>query len=177
MFEETIKVPRDRVAVLIGKGGEIKKRIEKLTNTNLKIDSKDGIVDIMSEDRLNLFNAKPIIRAVARGFNPKIAEKLTNEDNCLEVIDLNNYAKHSNKKMMRIKSRCIGKEGAAKAMIEDLTQTDICIYGKTISIIGNIENVNIAKKAIDSLLMGSKHGNAYAQISRRKNEIKRELSL
>ena len=173
MFEENIKIPKDRIAVLIGEKGSVRRRLEKLTNTKIKVDSKEGIVDITADDSIDLFEAKPLIMAIARGFNPKLAEQLKNEKNCLEIINIEVFSGKSKKKFIRIKSRCIGKEGKAKDMLEKLTETDICIYGKTVAIIGEIEHVVIAKRAIESLLNGSKHGGVYAQIQKRKDELEK----
>ena len=72
-FSYELKIPKERVAVLIGKKGEIKKQIEQATNTKLKIDSKEGDVEISGEDALKLYATREIIRAIGRGFNPEIA--------------------------------------------------------------------------------------------------------
>jgi len=43
-FSYDIKIPKDRVAVLIGKNGKVKEQIEIETDTGLDIDSKEGEV-------------------------------------------------------------------------------------------------------------------------------------
>ena len=70
--------------------------------------------------------------------------------------------------MLRLKSRVIGTKGKAKAMLEQLTNTNICIFGKTVSIIGRTENVMITKHGIESLLNGAPHGNVYRSIEDQK---------
>jgi len=170
MYQEEIKIPKDRVAVLIGKDGKLKREIEKLTNIHIHIDSNDSLITLKSEDSVSLFDAKPIIRAIARGFNPKIAELLIDQDYALEVIDLKDFAGDSKKKMIRLKSRCIGTGGKARESIEQLTNTHISVYGKTVSIIGKIENVYLAKAAVESLLGGSPHGKVYRRVQERKNK-------
>ncbi|MCX6707311.1 MAG: KH domain-containing protein [Candidatus Woesearchaeota archaeon] len=42
-YSYDIKIPKDRVAVLIGKKGEVKKEIEECTKSKIKIDSKEGV--------------------------------------------------------------------------------------------------------------------------------------
>ena len=56
-FSYELKIPKDRVAVLIGKKGEIKKKLEKETKTNIEVDSKEGDVFLSGEDGLGLFTA------------------------------------------------------------------------------------------------------------------------
>ncbi|NLU03443.1 MAG: RNA-processing protein, partial [Methanothermobacter sp.] len=45
--EEYIKIPRERVGVLIGKNGAVKAKIERLTQTELEIDSETGAVTLI----------------------------------------------------------------------------------------------------------------------------------
>lgn len=163
---EEIKIPKGRVAVLIGKGGEIKRIIEKEGNVKLKINS-EGNVEIEGEN-IDIFETKPVIKAIGRGFNPETACLLLDEDYCLEVLDITEFSGKSKKKLIRLRSRCIGKEGKARTNIEDMTNTEICIYGKTIAIIGRIDDVDIAKQGIISLLNGAPHGNVYKLIQKRK---------
>ena len=38
----------------------------------MKIDSEDGIVDLLGDDSLNLLIAQSVVKAIGRGFNPDI---------------------------------------------------------------------------------------------------------
>ncbi len=163
MFITELKIPKSRVAILIGKKGSVKKHIEKRTNTKIKINI-EGEVSISSDDNINVFNATPLVRAIARGFNPEIAYSLFNENNMLEIIDMTEFSGSSEKKLIRIRSRMIGKDGKSRKSIEELTNTSISIQGKTVAVIGHIEGVTLARKAIEKLLNGSPHGNVYKYI-------------
>lgn len=171
-FSYELKIPRERVAVLIGKQGELKKTLEGDTNTSINIDSKEGDVVVSGDDALGLYTAREIIRAVGRGFNPDIARLLLKQDYVFEIINLNEYAKNK-ESMIRLKGRVIGRDGKSRKLIEELTECYICIFGKTISIIGNAESSGIAKQAIESLLRGSTHANVYKWLEKRRREIKR----
>ena len=70
--------------------------------------------------------------------------------------------------MQRMKSRVIGTQGKAWKMIEKMTDTNISVFGKTVSIIGLNEDVEIAKQAIDKLLHGADHGKMFEFIERQK---------
>ena len=163
-----IKIPEVRVAILVGKKGEIKRRIESKTNTQLEI-SKEGDVTIEGES-MNVYVAELIVKAIGRGFNPNIALKLLNENNALDIIDIKENIGGSEKKFKRIKGRLIGTQGRAWKMLEKKTNTDVSIFGKTISIIGKIEDVDIARRAFEKLLGGSPHGKVYKFI---EMELKR----
>lgn len=171
-----LKVPADRVGVLIGTKGETKKKIENATQTQLDIDSEEGTVAIYPkkdmEDPLGVWKANNIVKAIARGFNPYIALKLNQDDIYLEVISLPLFVGKSKKAMARYKGRIIGKDGKTREIIVDMAEVDIAIYGKTVSLIGELENVMVAREAVEMILKGSRHKSVYSFLENKKNERK-----
>ncbi len=172
-FSDQLKIPKDRIAVLLGEKGQTKKKIENSTKTKLNINSIEGDVIIYSDDGFKILMAKNIITAIARGFNPEIAFILLDEENKIDIIYIKELLRNKNKSsLVRVKSRLIGTEGKARKLIEKLSNTNISIYGKTVSIIGNHENVDIAERAVKNLIQGSKHGSVYSFIEKeRKSKI------
>ena len=151
-----IEVPEDRVGVLIGKEGEIKKMIQEKTGCKLRINSKTGVVKLECEDAIGFIKAKDVIRAIASGFNPEIAMRLLDDDMMiLDVIDLTGYVPDN--ALQRVKGRIIGKEGKMRKQIEDMLNVNISIYGKTVAIIGDAESVAAAREAILMLVEGAQH--------------------
>ena len=172
-YSYELKIPKERIAVLIGKEGEIKSEFEELTKTKIDIDSKEGDITISGPDSLSMFTLKEVIRAIGRGFNPEIARLLLKQDYVLEVLPLLDYLKNKNH-LERIKGRVIGAGGKSRTTIENLTETFICVYGKTISIIGQAEGVTNAKKAIESLIAGSPHANVYRWLEKTRRKIREQ---
>lgn len=154
---DAIKIPEQRKGVLIGKDGSVKKKIEEKTRTSIRVEED---IEIDGES-LDIYRAKEIIKAIGRGFSPKSAMKLLDDDYRLVVISLGN---ETEKKMKRMFSRVIGREGRCKKKIELRTNTDICIYGKTISVIGSWENVDKATEVIGMLLEGKPHSYVYKRL-------------
>jgi ribosomal RNA assembly protein len=165
---EQLKIPKDRIACLIGKKGTSRREIEKKTNTKLKINSEEGDVLIEGE-AVDCYTCKKIIKAIARGFNPKLALLLLDDNHTFELLNIEEYTKKGKNNFMRVKARLIGTQGKAWKMIEKLTNTDLSIYGKTVGIIGLHDNVSLAKQAIINLLHGSKHANVYTYIEKQKS--------
>jgi len=163
---EQLKIPKERVPVLIGTKGVTKRKIQKLTKTTLKINSENGDVFIEG-DSIDQFNCLKIVKAVGRGFNPEVALKLLDENNTIEIIPVEEFSRNK-KDLVRLRSRLIGTEGRARKNIEQLTNTNMVIYGKTVGIIGKVENVMLARQGIINLLQGSKHGNVYSYIEKQK---------
>jgi ribosomal RNA assembly protein len=153
-MNDFIKIPEQRKGVLIGKDGSVKKELEKLTKT--KIDVNEDIA--IEGEPLNVIKAKDILKAIGRGFSPENAFKLLDDQYQLVVMSLGN---ETEKTIRRLLSRAIGRRGLCKRRIEEMTGTDISIYGKTISIIGNWRGVEKAEKAIEMVLGGKPHSYVY----------------
>ena len=171
-----LKIPQNRVGALIGKNGEVKKSVEKLTGTVLDIDSDEGTVYITPredmEDPLGVWNANHIVKAIARGFNPDVAMKLIHDDIYLEVMKLPLYIGKSKKALARYKGRIIGTNGKTRELIMELADVDMAVYGKTVSLIGEMENILVAKEAIEMILNGSRHKSVYSFLENKKETLK-----
>lgn len=172
-MEEEIRIPKERIAVLIGEKGATKKYIQKKTGTKISVNSEEGNIKITSEDSFNVFLTLQIIKAIGRGFNPDIALILLKEDTQLEIINIKDLLGPSKKTQERVKARIIGTKGKARRTLEGLTNTHISIYGKTVSIIGSVDDVFLAKRSVERLLLGSPHGNVYKWLEKQKS-IKKE---
>jgi len=169
-FEEEILIPQERLAVLIGQKGKTKKQIEKAGKIKLQINTKEGLVKIRSKDPFGLLLGRQVVEAIGRGFNPEIAQKIFKEGICFELINLRDYTK-SKKGLERLRGRIIGTKGKTKRIIQRYTGTEISIFGKTIGIIGPVEGVQIARRAIEMLLSGCRHGTAYRFLEREAKKL------
>jgi len=176
---EHIKIPLERVAVLVGPKGNMKELIEKKSTAMLNIDSESGDVEISNPtDPLMGMRAKEVVQAIARGFSPEKALKLFDHDLIMfETMDLSNIAR-TEKDLMRIRGRLIGKDGKTREIFETLTGAYISVYGKTVSLIGYPEQNTVARTGINMLLEGSAHGPVYSFLEKKKSDLKRaELGL
>lgn len=171
---EHIRVPQERIAVIVGPKGITKELIEEKSTATLNIDSESGDVEIRDpKDALKGMRAREIVQAIARGFNPEKALKLfENEDLMFETIDLSNIAR-TEKDLERIRGRIIGSDGKTRDLFEDMTNISISVYGKTVSLIGYPEQNRVARKGINMLLEGAAHGPVYAFLEKKRSELKR----
>jgi ribosomal RNA assembly protein len=170
-----IKIPKPRIGVLIGKNGETKTQIEKLSKTTLIINSEEAEVTIddhQSKEPLLSYIVEDVIKAIGRGFSPEHALQLFHEDTEFYLFNLHDYIGKKDNHIKRIKSRVIGAEGKTKKTLEYLTSAHICIYGHTIALIADFQTMDILKKAIDMLITGSKHASVYRYIEREMKKIR-----
>jgi ribosomal RNA assembly protein len=176
-FEKLLRIPTERIAVLIGKSGNVKSRIEQLCYVAMDIDGETGEVFIRSHgdvEKIQPFKAMEIITAIGRGFSPENAMSLLNGENTLHVIDLREFAGKSNTNIERIKGRIIGEGGKARKNMENLTGTRISVYGKTVSIIGDASKLRLVIDAISSISNGSMHGAVYNKLEAANRKNKQE---
>ena len=174
-----VKVPRERIGALVGPEGRVKENIEKKLKIGIRIDSQTGDIQITltptAKDPTVLFRAKEVVTAIGRGFSPEHAFRLLEDDETvLEVIDLRERVGRSQSDMKRLKGRVIGKEGKTRRIIEELTEANISVYGHTISIIGRMDQVYIAKEAVRMLIRGSLHRSVYRYLHRKLRELKKK---
>jgi len=155
----------------------VKHNLEKATRTTIEVDSSDGLVTVEStgetEDPLSVWKARDIVQAIGRGFSPQHAMSLLDDDVYLRVVNLEEYAGTPNK-IRRLKGRVIGQGGKTRKNIEEFTDTHITIMGNTISIIGEIENQEIALAAITRLLRGAEHSTVYRFLNDQRQKLKRK---
>ena len=155
-----ILIPEERLAVVIGSRGTMKREIEKSTNTKIKV-----MDDVQIEgDALDVIAAENIISAIGRGFAPKYAMALKKEENSLVIIEL----PKNERTLKRVRSRLIGSNGKTRRNIEEYTKTRISIYGKTASIIGAYDDVELAKTALQKLIKGLSHKSVYKFLEEKK---------
>jgi len=73
--------------------------------------------------------------------------------------------------LSRYKGRIIGQNGKTREIIMDMAEVQMAIYGKTVSLIGEMDNLMIAKEAIEMILKGSRHKSVYSFLERKKDEL------
>ncbi len=175
-----IKIPAERVGVLIGPEGTTKKNIEGKLSVGLQIDSQSGDVTItLAEEATDpslLFKAKDVVTALGRGFSPEHAFRLIrDEEAMLDVIDLRTVFGRSETDIKRVKGRIIGMNGKTRNIIEELTGTNVAVYGHTVSVIGTIEEAEVAREAVQMLVKGSLHATVYRFLHRKRRELKKKM--
>lgn len=175
-----VRIPKERVGVLVGPEGKVKQNIEEKLNVELQIESEAGGVTILlaekAEDPSVVLRAKDVVTAIGRGFSPEHAFRLIrNEDAIFEVIDLRDIFGRSESDIKRIKGRIIGMNGKTRSLIEELTDANVAVYGHTVGIIGTFEQAEAARGAVQMLIDGSQHHVVYKFLQRKRSELKKQM--
>ena len=77
--------------------------------------------------------------------------------------------------MERLRGRIIGKAGKAREQIENLTGAEISVFGKTVAVIGGVEQTKTAIAAIDMIIEGLPHESVFAFLDKKKKEAKANI--
>ncbi|MCJ7422844.1 KH domain-containing protein [Candidatus Bathyarchaeota archaeon] len=174
-----LKIPEERVGVLIGPEGTTKKNIEKKLSVELQIDSETGGITITLAEKATdpslLLKAKDVVTALGRGFSPEHAFRLIrDEEAILDVMDLRTAFGRSDSDIKRVKGRIIGMNGKTRGIIEELTDTNVAVYGYTVSLIGTFEQAEVAREAVQMLVRGSMHATVYRFLHRKRRDLKKK---
>ncbi len=148
------------------------REIESKAEVRLDIDSETGSVAIDDTgDPVTALSAPDIVKAIGRGFTPEAALTLLDDDlRMFELIDLTDHTRNDND-LQRQKGRVIGENGRTRELMEELSGADVVIYGSTVGVFGQPEEVDTARRAVGMLLDGAPHGAVYSFLERRHNEL------
>ncbi|MEM4577112.1 MAG: KH domain-containing protein [Candidatus Nezhaarchaeales archaeon] len=178
IYRDYVQIPIERIGALLGRGGSTKREIEETYGVKLEVESSTGRVGIgllETSDPANILTVKNIVQAIGHGINPEKALKIfSEEDAALHVIDLKQILGDSRNNLVRVKGRLIGEKGKARRLIEELTSTAISISDHTVAIAGKLENVEIARRAIEMLISGSPHSVVWKYLFSMRRRLKRK---
>ncbi len=149
-----------------------RKRLEKVLE--VKITNKGQEVSIKGTGE-NEFIAEQVIKALDIGFAYPRAIKIKKDDLVFEILNIKDYTSKKNLEVVR--GRIIGTKGKALEQISQLTNCALELKNNEIGIIGNPEEIFEAREAIIQLIQGSKHGNVYKGIIKKKKQEPKDLGL
>ena len=168
------RVPKDRIAVLIGAKGATRKELERAAGCkHIQIDSVTGEIDVTwpepgEFDPVKALKLPDVIKAVGRGMAPNRAIQLLQDDWFFEIVDLREHVGKKSSQQRRIRARIIGSEGKIRKMIEQHTGAEISIYKSTVVLVGDGEGLSSARQAIEMLARGSEHGTVMKFLERER---------
>ncbi|MGD0644028.1 MAG: KH domain-containing protein [Candidatus Bathyarchaeia archaeon] len=173
-----VRIPKERVGILIGPEGKVKQHIEEKLQVKLEVDSEGSITIVLSEkatDPSLLLKAKDVVTAIGRGFSPEVTFRLIrNEDEIFDLIDLRLIFGRSESDIKRVKGRIIGADGKTRKLIEELTEADVVVYGHTVGLIGSFEQVDAAHNAVQMIIEGCQHHTVYNYLQKKRTELKKQ---
>jgi len=173
-FERGIKVPAERLPILIGRKGAVKSKIEREFGVSVSVDSRTSDVMVATDDpKADLYPALQFIEAIGRGFSPQRSARLKEEGYALGTLELRSFVKTKDG-LSRVKGRLIGSNGIVRRNLEQLTDTEISVYGHYAAVIGDVQGLKLALNALEDLAGGKKYGSVYSRLQKLRSLNKRK---
>ena len=157
LVELLARVPKNRIAVLIGKGGQTRKMLEEASGAKLDIDSSTGEVTAEWEqepDPIVRMKMPDVVLAIGRGLAPSRAVQLIQDDIFLRMYDIREWVGRQPNQTRRMRSRLIGRNGRIRGLIEEISNCEMAIHGSTVLVIGDQDGIALAAPAIEGILRG-----------------------
>jgi ribosomal RNA assembly protein len=114
------------------------------------------------------FTAIEVLEAINVGFSADRALEVTRDNFMLQTINIKNVTKRHD--LERVRGRIIGKDGRTLKTLQKLTNCDLAITDNEIGLIGPISEMEDAIQSVTSLIQGSKQGNVYGRLERRRKK-------
>jgi ribosomal RNA assembly protein len=159
-----VKLPGKRLAAF----KESAAKIAEESGAKLSV-NEDGNAEIEG-DGGSEWIAEQVVKAIAGGFDYKVARKMFSDEFYLECVDLE-LVLGSPKVIERQTARIIGTEGKAKRIIAELSGAFLSIFENKVYFLGRFEEVKAAKEAVMMLLDGKTHTSVYSFLEKSKKEL------
>nr|CAG4643483.1 EOG090X0D0V [Ilyocryptus agilis] len=165
-----IAVPSHRYSPLKENWMKLFTPIVEHLHLQIRFNLKTRQVEIRSckdtEDISNLQKAADFVKAFICGFEVEDALALIRLDDLFvdsfEIKDVKSSLKGDH--LSRAIGRLAGKGGRTKYTIENVTKTRIVLADEKIHILGSYQNIQIAKRAICNLILGSPPSKVYGNL-------------
>jgi len=172
------RIPKDRIAVLIGSKGSTAKALRQASGAKeFHIDSESGDVEVVwgepgSYDPIKAMKFPDVIKAIGRGMTPKAAIRLLDDDHFFEMVDLKDFVGKRSQQQRRIRALISGSQGKIRRLIENLTDVEITIYKSTVVLVGDSDGLGLARQAVEMIAGGSEHGSVLSFLERSRKRMK-----
>jgi len=150
-------------------------RLREILKNKNKIEKELGIK--LSNKGRNIFIEGPaeneylclrIIEAINLGFTLEKALNLKNEETILHILNIKDITKRND--LERVRARLIGTHGKTRENIENLSDCLVSVHDNRVGIIGQVGCIEEAIISLKCLIQGSKQGNIYARLEKKKKE-------
>jgi len=175
-----IAVPAHRYTPLKEKWSQIFSPIVEHLLLRVRFNLKTRNVEIKigpeTTDISNLQKAADFVKAFIYGFEVEDALALLRLDDLfVESFEVKDVKTLRGDHMSRAIGRLAGKGGRTKFTIENVTKTRIILADSKIHILGSYQNIQLARRAVCNLILGSPPSKVYGQLRNVANRVSQRI--
>lgn len=164
-----IAVPQHRMTPLKKTWMDIYRTVTEVLKFDMRMNLKTRKVEIKTnkaqQDTGLLQKAADYVHAYLVGFELKDALALIRMDNLyIETFEIKDVKTLKGEHLSRAIGRISGKDGKTKFTIENASHTRIVLADTKIHILGNFQNIRVARDSICALILGSPAGKVYTRL-------------
>eukprot|EP01138_Halocafeteria_seosinensis_P010849 gb/GECG01011081.1/.p1 GENE.gb/GECG01011081.1/~~gb/GECG01011081.1/.p1 ORF type:complete len:237 (+),score=22.21 gb/GECG01011081.1/:1-711(+) len=165
----SIRVPQHRYTPLREQWEDIMRPVVEYMKLQIRFNPKTRCVEMRTseytEDFSALQKAEDFVRAFMLGFEVNDAVALLRlEDLYIESFEIQDVKSLKGDHLSRAIGRIAGHQGKTRHAIENATRTRIVVADSKIHILGAYSNIQVARDAICSLILGAPPGKVYNQM-------------
>jgi len=165
-----VPVPKHRFTPLKDNWMKIFTPVVEHLKLQIRFNVKDRNVEICTwketEDIANIQKAADFVKAFVLGFEVDDALALLRLDDLfLDSFEVTDVKSLKGDHLARAIGRLAGKNGRTKYTIENVSKTRIVLADSKIHIMGSFQNIQIAKRAICNLILGSPPSKVYGNLA------------
>lgn len=164
-----ITVPPHRFTPLKANWMQLIQPLVEHMKLQVRMNTKRKAVEIRNSDATadigSLQKSADYVKAFMLGFEqPDAVALLRLDDLFIQTFEVKDVKRLQGDHLSRCIGRIAGKDGKTKYAIENATRTRICLCEDKIHILGSFANIQLAKNAICSLILGSAPGKVYTKL-------------
>jgi ribosomal RNA assembly protein len=153
----------------------LRQKLDAKIDVKRQRDNDNADILIMGKNAMQEYVLSEILEALASGFDLKVAILLEDEEFVFKKVNLRTYARGS--RLSFVRARIVGSEGKSKRVIQSLTDCFISLSDNYVAIIGKPESIELASKAIESLIRGTKHANVFKFLEKSQGTLEEQAEL
>ncbi|KAM0674972.1 pre-rRNA-processing protein pno1 [Gurleya vavrai] len=149
-----------------------------LFDLQVRFNLQTKAIDLRSTSTNDLERCAQFINTLLYGFLIEDAIKiLKSKDLFIESFRVQDVKRLANDHLARAVGRIIGREGKIKKAIEEATNTKTVIRDYEIFILGSVGNIEVCKRAICKLIMGSDPAKVCHSLNNVTDKIKDRIGM